>query len=141
MQVRGLTVDFDTGPQFVRALHGIDMEIRRGETLGVVGESGCGKSITWLAALGLLGGGARVSGQVLFDGDDLLGMAPRALSTGARRARGAAVGNAVGDVLGVGRQIGEAPRCIADCAAAPHGPRRAADGRVGLAPTRPAVPA
>lgn len=110
IQLRGLTVDFDTGPRFVRALHGIDMEIRRGETLGVVGESGCGKSITWLAALGLLGG-ARVSGQVLFDGDDLLGMGPRALS----KVRGGRVAlifqdpaSALNPVQRVGRQIGEA---------------------------------
>ncbi|MFD1508596.1 ABC transporter ATP-binding protein [Lacimonas salitolerans] len=111
MQLRGLTVDFDTGPRFVRALHGIDMEIHRGETLGVVGESGCGKSITWLAALGLLGGGARVSGQVLFDGDDLLGMGPRALS----KVRGGRVAlifqdpaSALNPVQRIGRQIGEA---------------------------------
>ena len=60
VSLRGLTVDFDTGKRIVRALHGIDMEVRRGEALGLVGESGCGKSVTWLAALGLLGRRAHI---------------------------------------------------------------------------------
>ena len=57
--LRGLTVAF----QGVPALRGIDLEVRRGEAVGLVGESGCGKSITWLAALGLLPKSARVSRQ------------------------------------------------------------------------------
>ena len=44
VSLHGLTVDFDTGKRIVRALHGIDLEVRRGEALGLVGESGCGKS-------------------------------------------------------------------------------------------------
>ena len=46
-----LTVDFDTGKRVVRALHGIDLDVGKGEAVGLVGESGCGKSVTWLAAL------------------------------------------------------------------------------------------
>jgi len=113
MTMRGLTVDFDTGPRFVRALHGVDLEIRRGETLGVVGESGCGKSITWLAALGLLGANARTAGSARFDGQDLVGMPPRRLN----RIRGGRVAlifqdpaSALNPVHRIGRQIGEALR-------------------------------
>ena len=51
---RDLTVAFD-GTQ---VLHGIDLDVAKGEALGLVGESGCGKSVTWLAALGLLPGKA-----------------------------------------------------------------------------------
>ena len=46
--------------------------VGKGEAVGLVGESGCGKSITWLAALGLLGPRARVGGQVLLEGRDLV---------------------------------------------------------------------
>ncbi|WP_163106268.1 ATP-binding cassette domain-containing protein, partial [Acinetobacter baumannii] len=66
----GLSVDFDQGARHVRALHGIDLTIRRGEAVGLVGESGCGKSITWLAALRLLGPRARVGGRVELDGQN-----------------------------------------------------------------------
>jgi peptide/nickel transport system ATP-binding protein len=55
LSIKDLTIDFDQGKRFVRALHGVSLTVARGEVLGVVGESGCGKSITWLAALGLLG--------------------------------------------------------------------------------------
>ena len=49
VQIRDMTVAFGTAP----ALRGISLSVERGEALGLVGESGCGKSITWLAALGL----------------------------------------------------------------------------------------
>src|SRR5262249_53570335 len=71
--LKGLTVDFDTGKRVVRALHGIDLEVAPGEAIGLVGESGCGKSVTWLAALGLLGKSARVGGQVLLADRNLVG--------------------------------------------------------------------
>ena len=60
VELRGLKVAFDG----VQVLHGIDLDIARGEAIGLVGESGCGKSVTWLAALGLLPGKATVSGSV-----------------------------------------------------------------------------
>ena len=74
VEISGLCVDFSTQHHTARALHGIDLTVRRGEALGIVGESGCGKSITWMAALGLLGDNARVSGSVTFDGSPLLSM-------------------------------------------------------------------
>ena len=69
VSIQGLTVAFD-GTQVV---HGIDLEIERGEALGLVGESGCGKSVTWLAALGLLPGKASVGGSVKIDEQELIG--------------------------------------------------------------------
>src|SRR6516162_2727160 len=77
--IRGLTVDFDTGKRVVRALHGVDLDVGRGEAVGLVGESGCGKSVTWLAALGLLGRRARIAGEVRFGGGELIGAAEAAL--------------------------------------------------------------
>ena len=57
----------------VRAVDGVDLTLERGRTLGIVGESGCGKSVTSLALMGLLPeGGAEVSGSVRFEGMDLL---------------------------------------------------------------------
>ncbi|WP_376089336.1 ABC transporter ATP-binding protein [Roseomonas sp. CCTCC AB2023176] len=76
-EIRGLTVAFDG----VLALRGVDLAIGRGETLGLVGESGCGKSVTWLAALGLLPAKARVSGSVRLDGREILGADAATLDT------------------------------------------------------------
>ena len=53
--VRDLNLGFQYDEGLIPILHGIDFEIDRGQALGIVGESGCGKSITWLAALGLAG--------------------------------------------------------------------------------------
>lgn len=73
VEIRNLSVDFEGKRRFTRALHGIDLTLQRGEALGIVGESGCGKSITWMAALGLLGRNARVTGSVKLDGQEILG--------------------------------------------------------------------
>ena len=113
IELKGLTVDFDIGKHYVRALHGVDLHIRRGETLGVVGESGCGKSITWLAVLGLLGGGAKVAGSACFDGTELVGRSPRELAA-FRGGRIALIfqdpASSLNPVHRIGRQIGEALR-------------------------------
>lgn len=74
IDIKDLSVAFDDGQAHVRALHGIDLTLAPREALGIVGESGCGKSITWLAALGLLGKRARVTGSVRFRGAELLGL-------------------------------------------------------------------
>lgn len=71
--VRDLHVHFRTYAGTVHALNGIDLEIYREEVLGLVGETGCGKSITGLSILGLVPeGGEVVSGSILLDGEDLL---------------------------------------------------------------------
>lgn len=74
LHARDLAIEFDTDDGRIRAVDGIGFALRRGEVLGVVGESGCGKSVTALALMRLIPSppGRIVSGQVLFDGQDLL---------------------------------------------------------------------
>lgn len=74
LQVRGLGVEFQTRGGTAHVLEDIDLQLRRGETLGLVGESGCGKSITALALMRLIPQppGRITSGQILFEGTDLL---------------------------------------------------------------------
>ncbi len=74
LEVKDLSVRFDTHQGTVRAVDGVSFYIEEGETLGLVGESGSGKSVTNLALLGLIPNppGVIDSGQVLFDGKDLL---------------------------------------------------------------------
>ncbi|MGY2047348.1 ABC transporter ATP-binding protein [Methylobacterium sp. JK268] len=105
--ISDLAVSFDGA----RVLHGIDLAVARGEALGLVGESGCGKSVTWLAALGLLPRKATVTGSVRLDGQELLGAPPARLE----RVRGGRVAmifqdpaSALNPVLRLGRQVGEA---------------------------------
>ncbi|MEV7117426.1 ABC transporter ATP-binding protein [Kitasatospora griseola] len=76
LAVRNLTVDFGDHP----AVRGVDLDLRRGETLGLVGESGSGKSVTALAVLGLLPGAARIGGSVRLDGEELVGLPARQLA-------------------------------------------------------------
>jgi peptide/nickel transport system ATP-binding protein len=73
LELRQLAVTFATDDGAVRAVDGIDLALQRGRTLGLVGESGFGKSVTSLAIMGLLPPeNARVSGEIQFEGRDLL---------------------------------------------------------------------
>ncbi len=74
LSVKDLHVRFDTPSGVVRAVNGMSYELNRGETLGIVGESGCGKSVAALAVLGLIPRPpGSVSGQgILFQGEDLI---------------------------------------------------------------------
>jgi peptide/nickel transport system ATP-binding protein len=75
LELRGLTVDFATDDGVVHAVDGLDLALGRGRTLGLVGESGCGKSVTSLAIMGLLPPeNSMVGGQVRFEGRDLLSL-------------------------------------------------------------------
>ena len=111
LSIEDLAIDFDQGKRFVRALHGVSLNVARGEVLGVVGESGCGKSITWLAALGLLGSRARISGSVRLNGQELAG-APEDDLAGLRGGRIAMIfqdpSSSLNPVHRIGRQIAEA---------------------------------
>ncbi|MFG3226955.1 dipeptide ABC transporter ATP-binding protein [Kitasatospora sp. NPDC048194] len=117
LAVRDLRVDF-TGPHGpVPAVRGVDLTLRRGETLGIVGESGSGKSVTALSVLGLLPGTARVSGSVRLDGRELVGLPGRELA--AIRGRRVAMVfqdplSAFTPVYRIGDQIAEAVRIHQD---------------------------
>ena len=112
LKIEDLSVSFDTSAGRVQAVSGVGLELARGETLGVVGESGCGKSVTALSVLGLVPSppGFVDSGRIDFDGQDLLALDPEAL----RRIRGNRIGmifqepmTALNPVLTVGRQLTE----------------------------------
>ncbi len=75
LRVRGLKVTFHTYSGDVKALDGVELTVKKGELLGLVGESGCGKSVTALSIIGLLPPNAEVEGgELLLDGVDLLKM-------------------------------------------------------------------
>nr|BFE80083.1 hypothetical protein GCM10020093_026840 [Planobispora longispora] len=78
LEVEDLSVVFrQRGRADVRAVDGVSFSVSPGETVGLVGESGCGKSVTSLAIMGLLPKrGVRVEGGVSFDGTDLLSLPP-----------------------------------------------------------------
>ncbi|WFR99054.1 ABC transporter ATP-binding protein [Rhizobium tumorigenes] len=107
VELRNLKVAFEGVP----VLHGIDLDIRRGESVGLVGESGCGKSVTWLAALGLLPRRAQISGSVTLEGRELCG-APRSVLEQVRGGRIAIIfqdpSSSLNPVQRIGRQIAEA---------------------------------
>lgn len=75
LEVRNLSIGFPRHGD-VNVVDDVSFTVRPGETMALVGESGCGKSITSLAIMGLLDPKARISGQILFDGKDLLTMTP-----------------------------------------------------------------
>ncbi|MFF0412218.1 dipeptide ABC transporter ATP-binding protein [Kitasatospora sp. NPDC004745] len=113
LAVRDLRVDF-AGPHGpVPAVRGVDLTLRRGETLGIVGESGSGKSVTALSVLGLLPGTAELRGSVRLDGRELVGLPGRELA--AIRGRRVAMVfqdplSAFTPVYRIGDQIAEAVR-------------------------------
>ena len=112
LAVDGLTVSFPTSDGVVRAVRGLSFEVEPGQTLGIVGETGSGKSVTALSLLGL-NPGADISGSAVFEGRDLLQMGHAQL----RRIRGAEIAMIFQDPLSslhpfyrIGWQICEAIR-------------------------------
>jgi oligopeptide transport system ATP-binding protein len=112
LSVQDLRVQFWTARGTIHAVNGVSFDVAPGETLGIVGESGCGKSVTSLAVLGLLPRAGRVvGGQALFEGRDLVGLSDAEL----RRIRGKEIAmifqdpmTSLNPVLTIGRQIREA---------------------------------
>jgi peptide/nickel transport system ATP-binding protein len=80
LNISGLRIAFEQRGHLSEVLHGVDLQIAAGESIGLVGESGCGKSITWLGVLGLLGQHTRVTGSVKYQGRELLGLSDTELS-------------------------------------------------------------
>ena len=73
LDIQNLTVQFETASGWFKAVDGVSFDLARGETLGIVGESGCGKSVTALAVMNLLArGGHRKARRLSFQGEDLL---------------------------------------------------------------------
>src|SRR4030042_4717629 len=74
LQVEDLRTSFFTRQGEVKAVDGVSFYVREGETLGIVGESGCGKSVTALSILRLLPepAGRIIGGKIIFDGKDLM---------------------------------------------------------------------
>lgn len=112
LEVQGLETTFKTPDGTVHAVNGVSFEVKEGETLGVVGESGCGKSVTMLSILGLVPTppGKIVAGSANFFGRDLLRMSTDEI----RAIRGAQISMVFQDpmtslnpVLTVGRQLTE----------------------------------
>lgn len=114
LEVEGLTVSFD-GPKGRRAVvRDVDMKIAPGETLGVIGESGSGKSVTALAIMGLINAPGRIeSGSVRLGGQELVGVREKDLQQ-VRGRRVAMVfqdpGTTLNPVLTIGRQMAEMVR-------------------------------
>ncbi|MCO5967444.1 dipeptide/oligopeptide/nickel ABC transporter permease/ATP-binding protein [Actinoallomurus soli] len=77
VRVKDLRIGFEGRHDGVDIVDGISFDVRAGEVLGLVGESGCGKSLTALTVMGLQPRGARVGGEIVFDGRDLLSMSAR----------------------------------------------------------------
>ncbi len=117
LEIEDLVVEFRTRHGIVRAVNGVDLQLRRGETLGLVGESGSGKSITALSVLGLLPRNARiVRGSIRVHGTDVLTSSSDAL----RRLRGRVVSIVLQDPMTslnpaftIGWQVGEAVKHVA----------------------------
>ncbi|WP_312349356.1 ABC transporter ATP-binding protein [Actinomyces sp.] len=111
LRVEGLRTDIDVRQGVVHPLDGIDLTVRAGETLGLVGESGCGKTMTALSIMGLLpAGGHVVGGRILLEGQDLVQESPREV----RRLRGTRAGmifqdplTSLNPTMTIGRQVSE----------------------------------
>ncbi len=110
LEVTGLSVRFETDDGPVHAVDKLSFSVAPGEVLGIVGESGCGKSVTCMSLVRLLPETAVIDGRAVFDGIDLLTLSPHRL----RQVRGRQISfvfqepmTSLNPVFKVGRQIGE----------------------------------
>ncbi len=112
LAVRGLKTHYYIGGRVIKAVDGLDFDLERGETLGIVGESGCGKSTAALSVMGLISlrAGRVVGGQVLFKGKSLLALPGEEM----RKIRGSEMSmifqepmTSLNPVLTIGRQVSE----------------------------------
>jgi peptide/nickel transport system ATP-binding protein len=133
LSVRGLGVALGTRP----LLEDLHLEVEAGEVVGLIGESGSGKSLTALALAGLLPDGVRAAGSVVFEGEELVGAGEPALC----RVRGRGIGivfqepaTALNPLMTIGEQVAETARIHGFSAAAARGRAAATLERVGLPP-------
>ena len=117
LKVSNLSVEFPTEDGVVKAVRDVSFEVRPRDVLGIVGESGCGKSVTAMAVLGLLPRSARVTGSIRFRDDELVGLKPKEM----RAYRGKKIAmvfqdpmTALNPVYRVGWQLAEAVRAHED---------------------------
>lgn len=110
IEVRDLSVELQTHRGPAHAVRNVSFALDRGDTLGLIGESGSGKSITAMALLGLLPENARVTGSIVFDGQELVGRSEREMCA----LRGDRIGmifqepmTALNPVHTIGRQVAE----------------------------------
>jgi peptide/nickel transport system ATP-binding protein len=115
LELKGLKTYFYTDEGVVRAVDGVDLHIDKGETLGIVGESGCGKTVTALSIMRLIAipPGRIVEGQILYQGRDLVTLPPGQM----RKVRGKEISmvfqepmTSLNPVFTIGEQIAEAIR-------------------------------
>ena len=115
LQIKGLKTHFFTDDGVSPAVDGVDYEVRKGETLGVVGESGCGKSVTALSIMRLIPDppGKIIAGDIVFEGQSLLALSNEEM----RRIRGNKISmifqepmTSLNPVYTIGNQISEALR-------------------------------
>ncbi|HVL28051.1 MAG TPA: ABC transporter ATP-binding protein [Acidimicrobiales bacterium] len=113
LRVEGLRVTFSPGKRPMHAVDGVDLTVAAGETVAVVGESGCGKTMSALAVLGLVPPEAAVEGTVWFEGRDVRTLRPRQL----RDVRGAGIAmvfqepvSSLNPVFRIGDQIADVIR-------------------------------
>ena len=79
LSVRNLKVDFPTDDGLVHAVDDVSFDVHRNEVVGIVGESGSGKTVTSMAILGLLPKTAKITGEILFEGENILGLSDKKL--------------------------------------------------------------
>jgi len=72
LRIEGLRVYFNARGRIVKANNGVDLDIRENEILGLIGETGCGKSILGRAIMGLLSENVEVGGRIIYKGENLL---------------------------------------------------------------------
>src|SRR5262244_2284516 len=112
LEVKNLQTQFATSTGVIRAVDGVSWDVRKGETVALVGESGCGKSVSALSVMRLVSApaGRIVGGEIVFKGRNLLGLSEEDM----RHVRGREIGmifqepmTSLNPVLTIGRQLTE----------------------------------